>query len=142
MQMRFVTRERIHVDRIATAWAIRRFIDPEATFTFIPREAALIDRLGTPFDIPGVELSHQGDLCTFEVLIHQHRLTEPALQLMGRIVRGADLPHADAVVPEAFGVRSIFDAIRDGPMTDRDRLDQGLALCDALYAYCRSRSSA
>lgn len=140
--MRFVTRERLHVDRIATAWVIRRFVDAEATFVFLPRTAELEGRPEIPFDVRGAELSHRGEHCTFEVACEAHGLSDPALELMGRIVRGADLPHDEGVAPEAAGVRAVFDAIRDGELTDDQRLQQGLQICEALYAYCRGRASA
>jgi hypothetical protein len=136
--VRYVTRERAHVDRIATAWAIRRFVDPEATFTFVRRTVDVSEIDGTPFDIRGAALSHKGERCTFEVLIDQHGLDEPALVRMGPIVRGADLPHEDGRPPESDGVRAVFDAIRDAAVTDDERLRIGGEICDALYAYCRS----
>jgi hypothetical protein len=136
--MRFVTRERLHVDRISSAWAILRFIDPSATFSFVPRTKDLRGSTETPFDIPGADLSHHGDRCTFEVLLREHDLRDPALLRMGRIIRGADLPHDDALPPESDGVRAVFDALRDGSMSDDERLAVGRTFCDALYAHCRS----
>lgn len=134
--MRFVTRERLHVDRIATAWAIRRFVDQEASFAFVPRTKD-VDRMdGTAFDIRGAELSHRGPRCTFEVLVEHHGLADPALARMGLIVRGADLPHEDAAPPESNGVRAVFDGLRDADLSDDERLRIGSAFCDALYAYC------
>jgi hypothetical protein len=132
----FVTRERLHVDRIATAWAIRRFVDPEATFTFVPRTKDVDAILGTPFDIRGAELSHRGARCTFEVPLERHGLHDPALGRMGLIIRGADLPHEDASPAECSGVRAVFDGLRDADLTDDDRLRIGAAFCDALYAFC------
>jgi hypothetical protein len=135
--MHFVTRQRIHVDRIATAWAIRRFVDPGATFEFVtwrtdPRQ---ID--GVPFDIRGAELSHRGGRCTLEALIGKYELTDGALRRLARIIRAADLPQEDAAPSEAAGVLAIFDGIRDGSHTDDERLERGFAVCDALYAYCQ-----
>jgi hypothetical protein len=136
--MRYVTRERLHVDRIATAWAIRRFVDPDATFGFIPRTADTRNETGTPFDIRGAELSHRGERCTFEVLLETRHLAERALTRMGLIVRGADLPHQDGLPPESAGVRAVFDGLRDGTLTDTQRLSQGSEVCDALYAHCKA----
>jgi hypothetical protein len=132
----FVTRERLHVDRVSTAWAIRRFVDPAATFAFVPRTKELDSIAGTPFDIRGAELSHHGARCTFEVLLERHRLTDPALGRMGLIVRGADLPHEDASPAESRGVRAVFDGLRDADLSDDERLRIGSAFCDALYAFC------
>ena len=134
--MRFVTRERLHVDRIATAWAIRRFVDPEASFAFVPRTKDVDTLDGTAFDIRGAELSHRGPRCTFEVLLERHRLSDPPLKRMGLIVRGADLPHEDAAPPEATGVRAVFDGLRDSDLSDEERLRIGSIFCDALYAFC------
>jgi hypothetical protein len=132
----FVTRERLHVDRIATAWAIRRFVDPDASFAFVTRTKDVASISGTPFDMRGAELSHRGARCTFEVLLERHGLTDPALRRMGLIVRGADLPHEDASAPEASGVRAVFDGLRDADLPDDKRLGIGSAFCDALYAFC------
>ena len=137
MSGRYVTRERAHVDRVATAWAIRRFVDPDATFAFVKRTADIDAVDGTPFDIRGALLSHRGERCTFEVLLEEHGLGDAALARMGSIVRGADLPHEDGLAPESDGVRAVFDAIRDSDVTDDERLQIGSAICDALYAYCR-----
>jgi len=99
MGMHFVTRERIHVDRTATAWAIRRFIDPSASFEFIPRTRDIRKLIGIPFDVRGAELSHREGGCTFESLLEKYELRDPALRRMAAIIRGADLPHEDATPP-------------------------------------------
>jgi hypothetical protein len=139
--VRYVTRERVHVDRIATAWAIRRFRDPDAAFVFVPRTKDVRGMAETPFDVPGAALSHHGERCTFEVLLETHGLTDPALARMGLIVRGADLPHEDGLPPESAGVRALFDALRDGERSDEDRMRVGTEFCEALYAYCRALPS-
>ena len=131
-----MTRERLHVDRIATAWAIRRFVDAGATFAFVPRTKDVDAIAGTPFDIRGAELSHRGARCTFEVLLERHRLTDPALGRLGLIVRGADLPTEDAAPRESSGIRAVFDGLRDADLSDEERLRIGSAFCDALYAFC------
>jgi len=137
--MRYVTRERLHIDRVATAWAIRRFIDSDATFAFVPRTKDVDAIVGTAFDIRGAELSHRGERCTFEVLLERHGLTDPALGRMGLILRGADLPGEDASPPESSGVRAVFDGLRDADLSDDERLTVGSAFCDALYAFCSGR---
>ena len=134
--MLFVTRERLHVDRIATAWAIRRFVDPDATFAFVPRTKDVDGIAGTAFDIRGAELSHHGARCTFEVLVERHGLTDPGLGRLGLIIRGADLPHEDASPAESSGVRAVFDGLRDADLSDDERLRIGSVFCDALYAFC------
>ena len=137
--MHFVTRERIHVDRIATAWAIRRFIDPTATFEFVPRTRDVRKLAGIPFDIRGAELGHRNGLCTFDTLLAKYELRDPGLRRMAAIIHGADLPLDENAPPESLGVVAIFDGIRDTSATDADRLTRGSAVCDALYAYCSAR---
>ncbi|TMC53099.1 MAG: chromate resistance protein [Chloroflexi bacterium] len=140
--MRFVTRERIHVDRIATAWAITRFIDPDATFEFVPRTRDIRGLDAIPFDIRGAELSHRGERCTLEALIDKYELRDPALAAMARIIRAADLPDQEPAPAIAVGVKAIFDGIRDGSQTDEERLAKGAVVCDALYAFCRRHKEA
>ena len=135
--MHFVTREHVHVDRIATAWAIKRFIDPNATFEFVRRTSDVSKLRGIPFDIRGAELSHRAGRCTFEGLIDKYELRDRALVRMGGIIRGADLPHEDGAPPESAGVLAVFDGIRDTASSDAERIERGAAVCDALYAYCR-----
>lgn len=140
--MHFVTRQRIHVDRIATAWAIRHFVDPRATFEFVPWRTDPRQIVGVPFDIRGAELSHRGGRCTLEALISKHELTDHALRRMARIIRAADLPQEEPAPPEAAGVLAIFDGIRDASHNDDERLERGFAVCDALYAYCQHSKKA
>ncbi len=135
--MRFVTRERIHVDRIATAWAITRFIDSDATFEFVPRTRDLRGIDAIPFDIRGAELGHHSERCTLEALIDKYELRDAALSAMARIIRAADLPDQEPAPAIAIGVQAIFDGIRDCSRTDEERLAKGVVVCDALYAFCR-----
>jgi hypothetical protein len=134
--VRFITREHVHVDRTATAWAILRFIDGDATFGFVPWRTDPRGLDGTPFDIRGAELSHRNGRCTLETLIEKYELRDPALRRMARIIRAADVPDEEPAPPESVGVRAIFDGIRDGCRTDEERLARGFVVCDGLYAYC------
>ena len=140
--MHFITRERIHVDRIATAWAIRRFVDAAATFEFVPRTRDVSGLSGIPFDVRGAELGHHRGRCTLEALLDRYEIRDPALRRMARIVRAADLPQEEPSPAVAPGVAAIFDGIRDGCRTDEDRLERGFVVCDALYAYCRESPEA
>jgi len=140
--MHYITRERVHVDRIATAWAIRRFIDPDATFEFVPRTRDVSRMEGIPFDVRGAELGHHDGHCTFEALLQQHELHDDGLQRMGRIIRSADLPYDEPSAPEALGVLAILTGIRDGYQTDEERLQRGFVVCDALYTYCQRTDDA
>jgi hypothetical protein len=135
--MHFVTRRRIHVDRIATAWAIRRFLDRQATFEFVSRRTDPRRVDGVPFDMRGAELSHRNGRCTLETLIERYELTDEALSRMARIIRAADLPQDEPRPPEAAGVLAVFDGIRDCSRSDEERLERGFSVCDALYAHCR-----
>jgi hypothetical protein len=135
---RYITRERVHIDRIATAWAIRRFVDPGATFAFVPRERDPATLDGTPFDMRGSALSHRDGLVTFEVLLRTHDLRDRGLARMAAIVHAVDTGEDDT--PETTGVRAVFDGIRNGLGTDEERLAAGFVVCDALLAYCRDRA--
>src|SRR2546428_3035363 len=110
--MRFVTRERIHVDRIATA-------------EFVPRtrDGRGIDAV--PFDVRGAELGHRSGRCTLEALIEKYELRDPALRAMARIIRAADLPDQEPAPAIAAGIQAIFEGIRDGSQTDEERLQKG-----------------
>jgi hypothetical protein len=140
--VKYITRERVHVDRIATAWAIRKFIDPEATFQFVPRTRDVRGMDGIPFDLRGATLTHRKGRCTFEVLLETYVLEDPALRRMARIIHSADLPQDDAASPLAEGVLAIFDGVRDGSRSDDERLTRGFVVCDALYEYCRQSGDA
>ncbi len=140
--MHFVTRKRVHVDRIATAWAIRRFVDAGATFEFVPWRTDPRRLDGIPFDIRGAELSHRNGRCTLEALIDKYELTDPSLRRMARIIRAADMPHEEPAPLESLGVLAIFDSIRDSCFTDEERLARGFVVCDGLYEYCRLTSAA
>ena len=135
--MHFVTRERIHVDRISTAWAIRRFIDPDATFEFVPWTRDVREMPGIAFDMRGGALSHHKGRCTLEALIARYEIADPALRRMALIIRAADLPQEDPAPAVAAGVLAIFDGIRDGSTSDEERLERGSVVCDALYTYCQ-----
>jgi hypothetical protein len=142
MPLHFITRERIHVDRISTAWAIRKFIDSEATFEFVPRTADVTTMAGIPFDVRGAELGHHGGRCTLEALIDKYGLDDEPLRRMSRIIRAADLPHDEPGRAVAAGVLAIFDGVRDGSTTDQQRLERGFVVCEALYAYCQRSGAA
>jgi len=135
--MNYITRERVHVDRIATAWAIRKFVDPDATFQFVPRTRDVRGMDGIPFDVRGAALTHRDGRCTFEVLLETYALDDPAVRRMSRIIHAADLPQDEPSSGLAAGVLAIFDGVRDGSDTDDDRLQRGYVICDALYQYCQ-----
>jgi hypothetical protein len=139
--VKWVTRERPKIDRIACPWLIARFIDQSPEFLFVPasdvlRQAA--DNGATPYDIPDVELSHVGELCSFDAFLHKYSLGEPALDRLATIVRGADTARLD-LAPEAAGLFAIsFGLSRNFP-DDHEMLRYGLVMYDALYTWCRHR---
>ncbi|MDP9245934.1 MAG: chromate resistance protein [Chloroflexota bacterium] len=143
--MKWITREHPHVDRVACPWLIDRFVDREAEFIYVPADqvAAEATRLGaTPFDTKGVELGHHGAECSFDAFVHAYGLgTDPAMAYMAQVIRGADTDDKD-ITPESSGVEALLDGVR--ALHQPDDQAQRLAsypVLDALYAYCRGRTS-
>ena len=139
--MKWVTRERARVDRVACPWLIQRFIDPQAEFLFVPAEAVMgvAAREGAiPYDVEGVELGHHGELCSFDAFLAKYRLTDPALHELAQIVRGADTSVRD-LTPESWGLYAVATGFREVSLNDHDNLAKQFPVYDALYAYCRQR---
>ena len=134
--MRFVTRANVHIDRIATAWAIRRFIDPSATFVFVDRTEDLADIDATPFDMRGAEIGHHYGRCSFEALLDTYELRDPVLRRMGEVIRMIDVPADDELPPVYQWVAPAFDQLRALGTSDEERLTSGALLCDRLYREC------
>jgi len=145
--MRWVTRENIKVDRVACPWLITRFVDPDAQFLFVPEAEllAIAEREGaTPFDatrLPDVRLNHRGVRCTFEAILEDFNLSDPALHRLGQIVRAADVKGQEEVTPEGLGLRAIAEGFAALGVSDQERLRLEFPLYDALYAYAQRRSS-
>lgn len=140
--MKWITRARPKVDRVACPWLIKRFVDPQAEFLYVSpdqvmeiaqREAAI------PFDVANVELGHAGPECTFDAIIRKYRLTDAALDQLALIVRGADTDAKD-LTPESRGLEAIAEGFRLVYLNDHELLDRELAVYDALYAYCKKRA--
>jgi hypothetical protein len=139
--MKWVTRERPKIDRIACPWLILRFIDRDAEFLYVP--AAEVERVAgqtgaTPYDIPGVPMGHVGDLCSFDAFLGRYRLDDPALQRLAVIVRGADTSRLD-LAPQSAGLYAISLGLSRVFADDHEMLRHGLVLYDALYAWCREQ---
>ena len=134
--MRFVTRSRVHVDRIATAWAIRRLIDPQAMFVFVDRNADVSGLDAIPFDMRGAELGHHCGRCTFEALLDGYELRDPALRRMGEIVHAMDMPFDADTNEDVTDLTAAFNKIRDADITDDERLRRGRGICTELYVKC------
>ena len=136
---RWVTRERPKIDRIACPWLIRRFIDRDATFHFVPNDwvRQVGEEIGAiPFDIPDTPFSHVGELCSFDAFLAHFGLSDPALRRLADIVRGADTARLD-LAPQAAGLLAMSLGLAALNDDDLAMLDQGMTLYDALYAWCR-----
>lgn len=136
---RWVTRERPKIDRVACPWLVRRFVDPDAQFLYVPAGevlAAARDESAIPYDVPGVPLSHDGERCSFDAFIRQFGLRDPALDALATIVRGADTSRPD-LAPQAAGLAAISLGLSINFRDDLEMLEQGMVLYDALYAWCR-----
>jgi hypothetical protein len=139
--MKWITREKVKVDRVACPWLIRKFVDPQCEFIFVPADqvAAQAIKLGaTPYDIDGCELGHHGEDVSFNSILKKYDLTEPALALLGEIVRAADShpsnPHA-----AGEGLRWVAHGFSALGLTDHQILDREFIVYDALYAECQRR---
>ena len=137
--MKWITRERPKVDRIACPWLIRKFIDPAAEFLYVPTNEVIRTAAGTgaiPYDIPGVELSHDGELCSFDSFLKKYELTDPALQQLAKIVRGADTSRLE-LTPQSAGLYAISLGLSHNFADDHAMLEHGLVMYEALYAWCQ-----
>jgi hypothetical protein len=137
--MKWITRERPKIDRIACPWLVMRFIDKDAEFLYVPsgevlRIAAETDAI--PYDIPNVELSHVGELCSFDAFLKKYELNDPALQQLALIVRGADTSCLD-LTPQSAGLYAISLGLSQTFADDHEMLGHGLVMYDALYAWCK-----
>lgn len=140
--MKWVTRERPKIDRIACPWLITRFIDPAPEFLYVPADKVMEVARETgaiPYDVPGVELTHRGELCSFDALLEKYRLEDAALRDLAVIVRGADTDRLD-LAPQCAGLLAVSLGLSRNFPDDRMMLDQGMVIYDALYAWCRHAS--
>ena len=143
--MKWVTRERPKVDRIACPWLIKRFVDPHAEFLYAPSDQVLsvAEREGaTPYDFPDAELGHHGDECSFDAIVRKYKLEEkdPALARLALIVRGADTQQRD-LTPESRGLVAIAQGFSEAYADDHEQLAAELPVYDALYAWCRLQAN-
>jgi hypothetical protein len=144
--MKWITREHVKVDRVACPWLIKKFVDPNAEFHFVPAAQVISEarRLGAlPFDIPGVELGHHGKECLFEAILKKYDLSKNrALALLGKIVNGADTDNTLWKRPEAAGLNAIAEGFRLlGFSNDHEINSAEWIVYDALYAYCQEMVS-
>ncbi|MGB8658236.1 MAG: chromate resistance protein ChrB domain-containing protein [Candidatus Zixiibacteriota bacterium] len=141
--MKWITREKVHVDRVACPWLIRKFVDPEAEFLFAPADKVMeVARRekAIPFDASGVELGHHEGKCSFEATVAKYQIKDPAVQLLAQIVHGADVSNDLYDRPEAAGLEAIAEGFRHlGLKDDHEILSKEFIVYDALYAYCQQK---
>ena len=139
--MKWVTRERPKIDRIACPWLVARFVDAEAEFLYVPadRVLAVAQETGAiPYDIPGVELGHEGELCSFDTFLRKYGLDDPALRRIAVIVRGADTSRHD-LAPQCAGLFAISIGLSALFADDHEMLRHGMVMYDALHAWAKDR---
>lgn len=141
--MKWITRERPKIDRIACPWLIQKFIDKDAEFLYVP--AGDVVRVASetgaiPYDIPNVEFSHVGELCSFDAFLKKYELTDPALVQLAQIVRGADTSRLD-LTSQSAGLYAISLGLSANYQDDHEMLKHGLVMYEALYAWCKSCQS-
>ena len=137
--MKWITRERPKIDRIACPWLIARFIDPAPEFLFVPPDRVMAEaaaRGATPFDVPGVEYTHVGDDCSFDTFVKKHCADDSALRDLAVIVRGADTDRLD-LAPQCAGLLAVSLGLSRNFADDHAMLSHGMVVYDALYAWCR-----
>lgn len=137
--MKWITRERPKIDRIACPWLIKKFVDPLAEFIYVPKElvfeqAKALDAI--PYDIPGAKYSHIGDFCTFDYIIKKHQIRDEAVAQIALIVRGADTHHFE-LAPQAAGLWAISAGLSYNYRDDYLQLELGLKIYDALYSWAK-----
>ncbi|HEX6626765.1 MAG TPA: chromate resistance protein ChrB domain-containing protein [Gemmatimonadaceae bacterium] len=137
--MKWITRERPKIDRVACPWLVTRFIDKEAEFLFVPPSDVrkVAEQTGAiPYDIEGVELSHDGPLCSFDAFLAKYRLKDPSLLTLAKIVRGADTDRLDTA-PQCAGLLAVSLGLSRLYTNDQEQLRHGFVIYDALYAWLR-----
>ena len=135
--MKWITRERPKIDRIACPWLIKKYVDEEAEFIYAPKDQVfeIAARLNAiPYDIPGAEYSHDGDNCTFDFIINKHQLADPVLKQLANIVRGADTNKFD-LAPQSAGLWAISAGLSYNYRDDFEMLEFGMKIYDALYSW-------
>ncbi|MDB5277355.1 MAG: hypothetical protein JWR61_2310 [Ferruginibacter sp.] len=137
--MKWITRERPKIDRIACPWLIKNFVDKDATFFYVPKDQVFEKAMeldAIPYDIPGAEYSHYHVECTFDFIIHKHQLTDPALLQIALIVRGADTDRFD-LAQQSAGLWAISAGLSYNYANDHEMLELGMKLYDALYSWAK-----
>ncbi len=144
--MKWITRERPKVDRVACPWLIERFVDKQAEFVYVPTPTVMDEakKLGaTPYDVKDVELGHRGAECSFDAFVHKYTLDkDPAMAYMARVIRGADTADK-TITPESQGIEAVLDGVRALHYpNDQAQREASRPILDALYAYCQKKVTA
>lgn len=137
--MKWITRERPKIDRIACPWLVKNFVDNDAEFIYVPKEQVFEKAKGLdaiPYDIPGAEYSHNGDECTFDFIIKKHNINDPALLQLAVIVRGADTDKFD-LAKQSAGLWAISAGLSYNYKDDHEMLETGMKIYDALYSWAK-----
>jgi hypothetical protein len=137
--MKWITRERPKIDRIACPWLIKNFIDTEAKFIYVPKDEVFTktkELQAIPYDIPGAEYSHENEYCTFDYIVRKHNITDPAMQKLALIVRGADTDHFE-LAQQAAGLWAISAGLSYNYKNDYEQLEIGMKIYDALYSWAK-----
>jgi hypothetical protein len=139
--MKWITREKVKVDRVACPWLIKKFVDPNAEFLFVPADKVMEiakAQQAIPYDVPNAELGHHGQECSFEAILKKYKLSDPALILLGKIVNGADTDNTLWNQPEGPGLEAIAEGFRHLGFKDDHAINAAeWIVYDALYAYCQ-----
>jgi hypothetical protein len=141
--MKWITRERPKIDRIACPWLIKRFVDPEAEFIYVPKDKVFEEaekQDAIPYDIPGAEYSHYADQCTFDYIVKKHDLRDEAVHQIAGIVRGADTHRFD-IAEQAAGLWAISAGLSVNYTNDHEQLEIGIKIYDALYSWAKFAQS-
>jgi hypothetical protein len=139
--VKWVTRERPKTDRIACPWLIKNFIDPDAEFLYVPADQVLDaaeNEAAHSYDAPGAEYTHRDGLCSFEVLLEDYGVDDPALARLARIVHGADVAEDRDVTPQSLGLLAVAEGFHLLNLGDHRQLELSLPVYDALYAWCKN----
>jgi hypothetical protein len=143
--MKWITREKVKVDRVACPWLITKFVDPGAEFLFVPADRVMeiaAQEGAIPFDVTNAELGHHEGRCSFEAIVRKYQIDDPAVRLLAEIVHGADVSPDLYGRPEAPGLKAIAEGFRHlGLVDDHAVLAKEFVVYDALYAYCRTRTA-
>jgi len=137
--MKWITRERPKIDRIACPWLIKNFVDSNAEFFYVPKDQVFSkakELNAVPYDLPGAEYTHEGEHCTFDYIVNKHNLTDPALLQLATIVRGADTDRFE-LAPQAAGLWAISAGLSNNFTDDYEMLAIGMKIYDALYSWAK-----